>query len=78
MLPMELKLRLKRTANNQIHVTFFIGEAGQTLQNAGSILVHIGEWQLFGAAVLHGSKIMQKHLSLLVEGEEEALREDDN
>jgi len=64
--------RLERPDRDTIVATVFVGELGTTLQNAGSLRLHIGEYQIIGAALLLGVKRLSQ-LKFTVEGEEEAL-----
>lgn len=61
---------------NRVRETFFIGEEGFTLQNAGSLLLEIGEWQLLGAALLCSQEIVNKNyprLKVICEGDKSVL-----
>jgi hypothetical protein len=69
-----MKLRLKRLEADILDVMVFVGERGATLQNAGHLRLHVGEWQEFGAALLFGQQKMAGRFSTEVEGEKEALR----
>lgn len=54
----------------------FSGLENQTLSNCGSLLMHVGEWQLFGTmmhAGLRSLPALSQHLVFTVEGEYEAL-----
>ena len=71
-----IKMSLRRRDDESIDCTVFAGNEGQTLQNCGTLVLRIGEWQLLGVALGLGydsySSIKQ-HLYYSVEGEEEAL-----
>ena len=68
------KMRLNRVSEDTIEVVCFFGEEGQTLQNAGTLRLRVGEYQVFGAALLIGQEKMVNHFRSIVEGEAEALR----
>jgi len=62
-----IKLRTWREEfGNGIKLTVFAGLEGQILQNAGSLHLTIGEWQLLGATIHHGHETMgaKNHLTL--------------
>lgn len=71
----KLKVRVRRTPDGNIRATFFLGADGQTLQNAGSLIMRIGEYQIIFAALGTGLKQpgWAQHLTLELEGEDEAL-----
>ena len=68
----KMNFQLKRLYDDEIQVTVFIGEA--PMQRAGQLNLTVGEWQVFGAALLLGQERMQGQFITEVEGEEEALR----
>jgi hypothetical protein len=70
----KMNFQLKRLYDDEIQVTVFIGEKDTTVQRAGQLNLTVGEWQVFGAALLLGQERMQGQFITEVEGEEEALR----
>jgi hypothetical protein len=56
-----IKLRGKVISANRIEETIFIGEEGMTLQNAGKLILHTGEWQLFGALLGLGAEVANRN-----------------
>jgi hypothetical protein len=58
-----IKVRSEKLPGERIRDTIFIGEKGQTLQNAGSIILRVGEWQMFGALLLMGAEQVRRHRS---------------
>ena len=71
-----LKLCLTRVEEDTISVMVFLGNEGQTLQNAGTIRMRVGEYQIFTAALGLGLKMpaVAEHALMTIEGEKEALR----
>ena len=68
-----------RIAPDKISTTFFFGEEGQTLQNAGTLILTIGEWQIFGATLLCGQDIVnQNYTRIRLEKEQPSNLLDDN
>lgn len=61
---MTIKTRDKRVGD-MITSQFFIGEDADHLQLAGELRLHIGEWQLMGAALLIGAELTQGQLQIL-------------
>jgi len=51
---MVIKLRAEKLGEH-IHETVFMGVDRDHLQNAGKIVMNIGEWQMFGALLLMGA-----------------------
>ena len=74
MKPLVLKWRLKRTSQDNIRVTVFYGVEGQTMQNAGTLNLRIGEYQITAAALGMGTEKTKGHLRFETEGEKEALQ----
>ena len=68
-----MKMRLSRTYGDNISATVFLGPKGQTLQNAGELIMGVGEYQLMAAALAMGAKATNGHLLFQVEGEKAAL-----
>ena len=61
---MFIKTRDKRVGD-RILSQYFIGEDADHLQLAGELHLHIGEWQLLGAALLIGAKHTANQLHIL-------------
>jgi hypothetical protein len=53
------KFRLDH-AGRHVHVTVFVGTQGQTLANAGKLVLDIGEWQLLGTALSLGAPVLNR------------------
>jgi len=77
MKPLLLKWRLLKLSPNRIKVTVFYGEEGETMQNAGELILRVGEYQITAAALSLGAEKTKGHLKFLVEGEGAALKCDD-
>ena len=56
---MVIKLRSEKRGEH-IHETVFMGVDRDHLQNAGVIVMRIGEWQMFGALLLMGAEQVKK------------------
>lgn len=69
---MVIKLR-SRPNGIHVHTTVFMGPENQTLQNCGELIQSIGQWQLFGAALLLGTDRMQGKVKVICEGDEEVV-----
>ncbi len=65
---MIVKLVSRQTAGGRIEETVFVGEEGQTMQNAGTLLLDVGEWQAFGAALSLGARQMHGRLTVVFDG----------
>lgn len=63
-----IKLRAKRLHGDIVEDTIFVGEKGHTLQNVGNLTFHLGEWQLFGAALMMGAKQTGGDLEVIPDG----------
>lgn len=75
-----LKLRLEAQPNTgNVEVTVFCGQEGFTLQNAGRLILSVGEWQLFGAALSLGANqgSVAVHMRMDIENEQDALNRAD-
>lgn len=53
---------------NHIHERVFVGPDEDHLALAGMLTFHVGEWQLFGAALLLGADCTKGHLRVITEG----------
>ncbi len=60
---MLLRLKAERLGDH-IHGRVFVGADCDHLALAGKLTFRIGEWQLFGAALLLGAKQMQGYLTI--------------
>ena len=60
---MIIKLRDERRGEH-IHTRVFIGEDKDHLALSGTLVFRVGEWQLFGAALLLGMEQMKGHLTV--------------
>ncbi len=71
--PLKMKWRLSRQGMGHINVMVFLGEEGQTLQNAGHLALGVGEYQLLAAVIGLGAKQADGNLVFEVEGEARVL-----
>lgn len=62
---MILKCRVDKVFENKVEETWFVGSDKDHLQNAGRLVLHTGEYQTIGAALLLGAAIMNKNYSRL-------------
>ncbi len=75
------KIRLERKDSNRIRATFFFGVDAEHLQNAGELVLTVGEWQNLAIAIGLGlEKMIQVQdekryvpIQIVVEGEMGAL-----
>jgi len=58
---MIIKLRDERQGNH-IHTRVFMGEDEDHFKLTGRLVMDVGEWQLFGAALLLGAEQTKGHL----------------
>lgn len=58
---MIIRLRGERKGES-VHERVFMGTDGEHLELAGTLVMSIGEWQTFGAALLLGAKQMNGQL----------------
>ncbi len=47
-----------------VHTTFFMGMENRTPANLGTLVMHIGEWQILGAAILLGAEKTKGQLTV--------------
>jgi hypothetical protein len=52
-----------------VHMRVFVGNTRHSLGKAGELVMRVGEWQLFGAALGLGSRQTMGHLEVELEGE---------
>ena len=57
-----------------VHERLFVGPDKEHLALAGTLVFDIGEWQLFGAALLLGAQQTQGNLIVECEGDKEVAR----
>ena len=77
------KLRLERADPNRIRVRVFCGADEEHLEQTGTLLLHVGEYQTLSCALLMGSKqmiqtdvkgeVIDVPLQVTIDGEERAL-----
>ena len=67
---MIVKLRSKRLHGDRIAEQVFVGKDKDHLQLAGTLILYVGEWQLFGAALLLGADQTKGHLEVITESDE--------
>jgi hypothetical protein len=72
-----IKLKSEASINDTIRETVFVGVEGQTLQNAGSLLLRMGEWQMFGALMLIGAEQVRAHRAIQGLGPDVVVKVDD-
>lgn len=54
-----------------VHETYFMGNEGQLLAKIGTLVMDIGSWQLFGAALLLGADKTLGPLKVIFQDQEE-------
>lgn len=64
---MIIKLRSEKLGEH-IHDTIFMGEQEGSLASVGKLIMRMGEWQIFGAALLLGAERTKGHLTVKLEG----------
>ena len=70
---MIIKLRSERRGDH-VHETIFAGpEENETFHNCGTLVFGVGEWQLFGAALMLGARQTQGNLRVVFEGDEQVV-----
>ena len=76
---MIIKLRSARTGGDQVREQIFAGPDVDHLQLAGEIVLTLGEWQAFGAALILGAGQMSGKLAIITDGHEQvvAVKEED-
>ena len=70
------KLR-SRLEGEHIKETIFVGNEGETLANIGTLAMHTGEWQLFGALLKLGSEATyatRRDTVVVLEGDDEVIK----
>ena len=70
---MILKCRVDKVFEDKVEATWFIGPDEDHLQNAGRLVLHTGEYQTIGAALLIGAAKMNEHYPRLKVINEDAL-----
>lgn len=58
-----------------IHTRVFMGEQRGSLALTGVLILHVGEWQLFVAALIEGGRGLGQHLEVITEGNTEIVQE---
>jgi hypothetical protein len=53
---------------SHIHTRVFMGEQRSSLALTGVLTLHVGEWQLFTAALIDGGRGLGQHLEVISEG----------
>lgn len=69
MTPLTLKLKSRR-AGKLVREQVFIGPDADHLALAGILMFEVGEWQLFGAALLAGARQTHGQFVVVTEGDE--------
>jgi hypothetical protein len=70
---MVIKIKSER-GGDHVHQKVFMGPDKDHLACCGDLCMRIGEWQVFGAAVLLGAERMTKqHVEVILEGEAEVV-----
>ena len=70
---MVIKLR-SELRGQHVREAVFGGPDREHLALLGNLTMNIGEWQLFGAALLMGAKQTKGHLTVILEGDQEVVR----
>ena len=71
---MTIKLKSEQKGDH-IHERVYVGTDRDHLALAGELVFRVGEWQLFGCALLLGAGQMRGHLEVITEGEPHAIRD---
>ena len=71
---MVIKLRAKRYGK-RIEERIFMGSDENHLALTGTLMLRVGEWQVFGAALLLGASQMKGHLTVLTPDSETVVQE---
>lgn len=72
---MVIKLRSIRRGEH-VHEGVFVGPDRDHLAFAGTLILRIGEWQLFEAALSLGAARTQGHLTVILEGSDAVVTQD--
>jgi hypothetical protein len=70
---MIIKLRSERRGEDRVVERILMGEDEKHLKLVGSLTLNVGEWQLFGAALLLGAEHTKTNLRIIFEGDEEVV-----
>lgn len=75
---MKIKLQSKRLGHH-VHTEVFVGPDWDHLALSGTLIMHVGEWQLFGAAMLLATDetAIGRDLEVKVEGDEQVVMPDE-
>lgn len=71
---MILKTRLEKRGQH-VYVTVFMGDDSDHMKNSGTLVMDLGQWQLFGTALLFGQDSMKGRFTFVVEDEMKVLAE---
>lgn len=73
---MIFKLKSERIGNDLVKEQILVGEEEDEryMHEAGELLLHVGEWQEFGAVLLLGSTRTQGRVKVITEGDEKVVR----
>jgi len=64
-----MKLRIDKKIGNNLSIVIFSGLKNQTLQNTGTIILSVSEYQKFAIALKLGSQQMSAHFVVSFENE---------
>lgn len=70
MMPTIIKLRSKRLGDHVYTDVFTAPDLNRTFAKNGTLVFRMGEWQIFGAALLIAAHHMDDHLRVISEGDE--------
>ncbi|MFH1634072.1 MAG: hypothetical protein ABIG63_08685 [Chloroflexota bacterium] len=59
------KLRVDSVEGEHVHLKLFCGEQEGSLGKCGELIMRIGEYQLFGAALTLGASLSGGHLTMI-------------
>lgn len=69
---MVIKIKSERKGE-QVYDRIFVGPDEEHLALTGILVLYIGEWQEFGAALLLGAKQMHGRVQVILEGDDEVV-----
>ena len=71
---MIFKLRSERIGGDLVKEQILVGDDENCLRITGELLLHVGQWQEFGATLLLGATKTNGRVKVIVEGDKEVVR----
>lgn len=71
---MIFKLMSERISGDLVKEQILVGEDENCLRIAGELILHVGEWQEFGATLLLGATKTNGRAKVITEGDKEVVR----